>query len=144
MIVFGPHNILGDWLCQRIEYMPTKNLRCLGNVTSEGKILGVVGFDSWNGASCQIHVAGNGNWVTREFLRCVFDYVFNTAKLKVVVCIIESINKKSLKFTRHVGWKEVTRIVDGHPSGDLIVFEMRPENCKFLEKTNGQSYSRAA
>ena len=51
--------------------------------------------------------------------------------------------EKNINFP-HVGWKEITRIVDGHPSGDLIVFEMRPENCKFLEKTNGQSNSRAA
>jgi len=144
LIQFGPHDVFEKWLCGRIEYAPTRNLRCLANVTPDAKIRGVVGLDNWNGASCQIHVAGEGIWLTREFLRCVFDYVFNVAKVKVLLCMIESGNEKSLRFTRRVGWTEIARIEGAHPTGALIAFEMRPENCKYLEIPDGQIYSRCA
>lgn len=145
MIVFGPHNILGEWLCQKIDYAPTKHFRSLGNITPEGKILGVVGFDAWNGASCQMHVAGEGNWLTRELLRCTFDYAFNVAKLNMVIGVIPSGNKQSLRFSKHVGFVEIANIKDGHPDGSLFVLELRQENCRYLEKKDGkQSYSCAA
>lgn len=145
MIVFGPHDVLGAWLCQRIQYVPTPNLRCLGNITEDGKIIGVVGFDNWNGASCQMHVAGEGNWVSREFLRCTFDYAFNTAKLNVVIGAVPSGNKRALKFDKHVGFTEVASIEGGHPDGSLVILSLRREDCRYLERENGkQIYSRAA
>lgn len=125
--------------------MPTPHLRCIGNVTREGKILGVVGFDGWNGASCQMHVAGEGNWVTRELLRATFEYAFKVAGLKVVLGLVPSGNANALRFDRHIGFSEVARIKDAHPDGELIVLELRRENCRYLREENGQEvYSSAA
>ena len=144
MIINNNQEILLQWLCERIELAPTKHIRCIANINASGIILGVVGIDNWNGSSCQIHVAGQGNWLTREFLTAVFTYIFDTAKVKVMLCMIESGNKKSLAFTRRIGWTQIARIEGAHPTGALIAFEMRPENCKYLEPKDGQIYSRAA
>jgi hypothetical protein len=134
LIVFGPHDVLGAWLCGKIDYAPTRNLRCLANITDDGKILGVVGFDGWNGASCQLHIAGEGNWVTRQFIRCVFDYAFNTAKLKVLFGIVPSGTVQALKFDKHIGFKEIANIQDAHPDGSLYILSMKREDCRYLEK----------
>lgn len=145
MIQTQHQEILAHWLCERIGYMPTPHLRCIANVTREGKILGVVGFDGWNGASCQMHVAGEGNWVSRELIRAVFDYVFNTSRLNVVLGLVPSGNERALRFDLHVGFKEVARIAGAHPDGALIVLELRKENCRYLRKEHGQEvYPRAA
>lgn len=137
--------ILARWLCERIGYMPTPHMRCIGNVTSEGKILGVVGFDGWNGSSCQMHAAGEGNWVSRDLIRATFDYAFNVAGLKVLLGLVPSGNDKALRFDKHVGFSEVARIKDGHPDGDLVILELRRENCRYLRKQDGQEvYSAAA
>lgn len=145
MIQTAHQEILARWLCERIGYMPTPHLRCIGNVTKEGKILGVVGFDGWNGASCQMHVAGEGNWVSKELIRVTFDYVFNVAGLNVLLGLVPSANEKALRFDKHVGFVEVARIEGAHPDGALVVLELRRENCRFLRnKKYGQEVISAA
>ncbi len=144
MIQTAHQELLARWLCERIGYMPTPHIRCIGNVSKEGKILGVVGFDGWNGASCQMHVAGEGNWVSRELIRATFDYAFNVAGLKVVLGLVPSSNDKALRFDRHVGFSEVARIKGGHPDGDLVVLQLRREDCRFLRKEHGQEVISAA
>lgn len=92
-----------------------------------------------------MHVAGEGNWVSRELIRAVFDYVFNTAGLNVVLGLVPSGNVKALRFDKHIGFSEVARIKDAHPDGALIVLELRRENCRYLRESNGQEvYPRAA
>ena len=144
MIQTQHQDVLARWLCEKIGYMPTPHIRCIGNVTKDGKILGVVGFDSWNGASCQMHVAGEGNWVTRELIRATFDYVFNVARLNVVLGLVPSSNAKALRFDRHVGFTEVARIKGGTPDGDLVILELRRENCRYLRDDNGKEIKSAA
>lgn len=144
MIQTAHQELLARWLCERIGYMPTPYIRCIGNVTKEGKILGVVGFDNWNGASCQMHAAGEGNWVSRELIRATFDYVFNVAGLNVVLGLVPSSNAKALRFDRHVGFNEVARIKDGTPDGDLVILQLRREDCRYLREEHGKQIESAA
>lgn len=145
-MVFSDHQeLLARWLCERIGLMPTPHLRCIGNVNRDGKILGVVGFDGWNGASCQMHVAGEGNWINRDLIRATFDYAFNVAGLKVVLGLVPSGNDKALRFDKHIGFTEIARIKGGHPDGALVILELRRENCRYLRNEHGQKvYSAAA
>jgi RimJ/RimL family protein N-acetyltransferase len=145
-MVFSNHQeLLARWLCERIGLMPTPHLRCIGNVNRDGKILGVVGFDGWNGASCQMHVAGEGNWISRDLIRATFDYAFNVAGLKVVLGLVPSGNEKALRFDKHIGFTEIARIKGGHPDGALVILELRRENCRYLRNEHGQKvYSAAA
>lgn len=144
MIQTAHQDLLARWLCERIGYMPTPWLKCIANVSPEGKIRGVVGFDAWNGASCEMHVAGEGNWVTRELLRAVFDYAFGVAGLNVLIGMVPSTNERALRFDRHIGFEEVGRIRDGAPGGDLVILQLRRENCRYLESENGQQTHAAA
>ncbi len=145
MIQTAHQDLLARWLCERIGYMPTLWLKCIANVSPEGKIRGVVGFDAWNGASCEMHVAGEGNWVTRELLRAVFDYAFNVAGLNVLIGMVPSTNARALRFDKHVGFEEVGRIRDGVPGGDLVILQLRRENCRYLETEHGpQTHAAAA
>lgn len=145
MIQSAHQDLLARWLCERIGYMPTPWLKCIANVTIEGKILGVVGFDNWNGASCQMHVAGEGRWLTRDMVRACFDYAFNVAGLRVVIGLVPSTNAKALRFDKHVGFTEVGRIADAVPGGDLVIMQLRREHCRYLENEHGwQKHARAA
>lgn len=144
MIISNHQELLARWLCERIGYMPTPWMRCIGSITPKNKILGVVGFDAWNGASCEMHVAGEGNWVTRDLLYATFDYAFNVAKLKVVIGMVPSTNKKAIRFDKHVGFEEVARIKNGTSDGDLVIMQMRRENCRYLERAHGQQTHAAA
>lgn len=144
MIFSGSQGLLAQWLCTRIGYMPTPWMKCIANVNRDGKILGVVGFDAWNGASCEMHVAGEGNWCSRELLFAVFDYAFNVAQLNVVLGMVPASNAKALRFDKHVGFTEVARIRDGAPDGDMVILELRRENCRYLRGNHGQQTHAAA
>jgi hypothetical protein len=145
LIVAHYQDILASWLCKRIGLVPSPHLRCFG-VVQEGELVAVVGFDGWNGASCQMHVAGDGgHWVTRTLLRTVFRYAFADNELKLVLGIIPSGNTAALRFNSHIGFTEVTRIEGAHPDGALVIMELRRENCRWLkEKGHGQESLAAA
>ena len=124
-----------EWLCEKLGRVCTPHMVCIGNEVG-GELVGVIGFDEWNGASCQMHMAGTGNWVTREFIRIVFGYVFLQEKLRKVIGIIPSSNTKSIRFAQHVGFTIEHVIEDAHLDGALTVLSMRPQECRFIRQRN--------
>lgn len=110
----------------------------------DGEIVAGVIVDDWNGASARMHVAGEGNWLNREFLFFCFDYVFRQLKLNVVIGVVAGDNAKALRFDEHLGFKELTRIPKGHPAGDLVILTMTKEDCRYVEKPNGWKELAAA
>jgi L-amino acid N-acyltransferase YncA len=103
----------------------------LGQVIN-GEIRAVVVYCGFFGKSSCIHVGSEGQyWATKDFLHKVFDYPFNTLKLKVIIGTVAGSNKNSLRLCRHLGFKDVAFIPDAHNEGDLVILEMRPEFCKW-------------
>ena len=134
MIVYDndPGGFLATWLCKRILYTPTEHLRVIARVNEQNQILGVVGYDCFNGASCQMHVAGVGNWVSRHFLFAAFDYPFNTCNLKCLLGLTPSSKEDAIRFNQHIGFTEVLRLEDAHPDGALIVYRMYKTDCRWI------------
>jgi L-amino acid N-acyltransferase YncA len=144
MIVTHDQFGLAHWLQERIGLVPTPNLRCIGNVLG-GKLLGVVGYDNYNGASIMMHSAGEGNWLTQEMLYAVFHYPFDVCKVNVVIGLVPSGNRQALRFNSHIGFKTVTDIVGAHPDGSLVVMAMRRGECRYLNRRrHGQEIEAAA
>jgi RimJ/RimL family protein N-acetyltransferase len=100
----------------------------------DGKIIGIVGYDNWTPASVQMHVwAEKGAWAGGKLLKEAFTYPFVQCKRIVAYGVIPSDNERALKFIRHVGFQEITRLRDGWSSGvDLVVNEIRPGTCRWL------------
>lgn len=134
MIVTERQDILGTWLCQRIGLIPSTDLVCIGNLGSESRIIGVVGFEGFNGASVRMHSAGEGNWVTRDLLFASFDYPFNRCKLNMVIGLIPSGNVQAIKFNTNLGFRTVLELPGAHPDGSLVVMTMERRECRFLER----------
>lgn len=121
---------LKDWAIK--HNMPTPpDAHYLGQVL-KNEIRAVVVYCGFFGKSCMIHVGSEGqHWATKDFLKKVFDYPFNTLKLKVIIGTVAGSNEKALKLDRHLGFKDVATIPDAHNDGDLVILEMRPEYCKW-------------
>lgn len=133
MIVCNNQAYLAAWLCDRTKLAPTVNLRCIGRLSAEGDLIGVVGYDNFTGSSAGIHIAGEGNWITRELLWAVFDYAFVQCKLKVVFAQVSTGNPKSLRLNLHIGFKQECVLKDAYPDGDAIITSLRAEDCKYLK-----------
>ena len=121
---------LKDWAIK--HKMPTPDgAHYLGQVLN-GEIRAVVVYCGFYGKSCMIHVGSEGqHWATKDFLKEVFNYPFNTLKLKVIIGTVAGSNTKALRLDRHLGFKDVATIPDAHDEGDLVILEMRPEYCKW-------------
>lgn len=130
----GAHqSALAAWLCQRIGYVGTPHLRCLGAV-KDGRLIGCVGYDDWNGASCQMHMAGEPGWLTRSFLRAAFAYPFLEAGCRTVLAVVAASNARALDIDRRLGFREVARLEEAAPDGDLVVMQLRRNDCRWLEQ----------
>lgn len=108
-----------------------------------GEALAICVFDSWTWNSCMIHIwIGNPFVLKNGFAEEVFNYVFGMCDRNLIVGATPSDNKKALKFIKHIGFKELTRIKDGDRVGvDLVITEMRKESCRYY---HGKEIARSA
>lgn len=125
--------LLREWLCERIGLVPTENIQCIASV-SGGIIRGVVGYDNYNGASIQMHVAGEPGWLTRDLIWVCFDYPFNICKCNVILGIVPSGNVEALRFNKHLGFKVLSTVEGAHPDGALVFMAMRRGECRYLNR----------
>ena len=133
MITQRHHDYLVHWLCERIGYTPSPNMKCLGSVDSTDTILrGVVGYDGLNGASVVMHMAGEPGWIDKSMLHAAFDYPFNEMGVNQVLAFVPSGNEAALDINRRLGFEVVTELEGAHPDGSLFVMRMTRDNCKWL------------
>ena len=134
---------LADWLCDKIGLIPTPMLMCIGNVR-DSKIVGVVGYDQYNGASVIMHAAGDSsNWLSRDMLWAVFDYPFNVLGAKMIIGLVPSANTDALKFNKHIGFRVRQWLYGAHPDGALVLMTMAKDECRYLEIRHGQKEQAA-
>lgn len=99
-----------------------------------GKLVAGVAYDQYNGASICMHVVGEGKrWLTREFLRFCFAYPFEQLRVRKVLGLVPSTNADAIRFDEHLGFRREAVISDAVPGGDLIVYSMTREQCRYLE-----------
>lgn len=102
-------------------------------IEKEGRIVCGVLFENYTAQSLQIHVALEpGQRMSKEWLKALFGYAFNFAKVKKIVGVIDSENSACLKFTRHIGFIDEAIIKDAGPKGDYLILTMTRDQCRFL------------
>lgn len=90
-------------------------------------------FEGHNGASVMVHIASEGkNWVNREFLWFISYYPFEQLRVKKVLAPVASDNTASIRWTEHFGFKLEATLKDATPKGDLLIYSLVREDCKWL------------
>ena len=103
----------------------------------DGVLAGVCGFDKWTEGSAHIHIALANKMCLKnhQFIYEVFNYAFNTADKLTLIATIQSDNKKSLNFTKHMGFNQLAIIQDGVRKGiDIVILELRREFCTWINE----------
>lgn len=117
-----------------VQLHASEDLQLIGRIEDK-RLIAVVGFNGFCGGLCQMHMAGDGNWITREYLRVAFGYPFTQLKLAAVMGVVGADNERALKLDQHLGFREVHRVKDGWGNGiDLVLLEMKREDCKYIGK----------
>ena len=129
MIVLG-HEV-GRWVAAKNNQMYFEaNSQAVG-WEKDGEIVAGVIYDGWNKQSIVCHIAATQS-LTATFLAKVFDYSFRQLQVHKMIATVSSKNFKSIQLVTHMGFKEEAKIKDAHPSGDIVIFTMTKEDCKFL------------
>lgn len=105
---------------------------CIGRVR-DGELLGGVFYEGHNGASIIIHTAGfDPYWLSRDLIWVCFHYPFVQLGVKKLFAHVAETNSQSLEFVQKLGFKKEHRITDVFDDGDLILFGMYREDCRWL------------
>jgi len=103
------------------------------------KMIAACWFDSWNGANVNMHVAAlpGRRWMTRDFLYTVFDYPFRVCGVRRITGLVSSTNFDARRFDEHIGFTLEATLKDAAPDGDLLVYAMFKQDCKWLNLRRG-------
>jgi len=110
-------------------------------IEEDGEMLAGVVYDYFNGRNICMHVAAveGKRWMTREFLWYAFYYPFVELGCDRVTGLVPESNLDARRFDQHLGFILETKLQDAHPDGDLLVYKMMKQDCRFLERRHGKA-----
>jgi RimJ/RimL family protein N-acetyltransferase len=138
---------VGEWVTLRTGGLYEGSGAGIG-LEQDGRLIAGVLYDNYNGRSIAMHVAAEGgDWMTREYLRVCFDYPFRQLGVCKIIGLVDSTNTAARRFDEHLGFVLEHTIIDAGRKGDLCIYSMTPEQCRFLslkERHGKQIKSTAA
>jgi RimJ/RimL family protein N-acetyltransferase len=137
-VVWDEAERVGEWVCERLGSHFHPKLSTAIGLESEGKLVAGVLFDNYLHNSIAMHVAGDGgHWMTREFALACFGYAFNQLKVFKILGYVDSANTAARRYDEHLGFRLEYSIAGAGKHGDLCIYSMTRDQCRFLEQKNG-------
>ncbi len=138
-LTIGSHVV--EWVAKRTnEYGNFGAAQGIG-WERNGSLVAGVAYAQWNGANVVCHIASDGSrrWATRAYLWTIFDYPFNQLSVKRITVEVGEGNSASRRFVRHLGFTLEATLDSAHPSGDLLVYRMFRQDCRYLRMPYAKS-----
>lgn len=138
-MLFSDDSIIGPWVCARVGGdWPIGRGKAIGRLR-DGKIVGGILYEDFNGANIMCHIAGEGRqWLNREFLWAIFHYPFEYLGASRMTAPVASVNQACRRFVEHLGFTQECVMEGAHPQGDIIIYRLKAEDCRWLELKNGK------
>jgi RimJ/RimL family protein N-acetyltransferase len=130
-LVSGPE--VGHWVAGKMNGSFSSATGTAIGLERDGSLVAGVMYENWNQQSITAHMAITGR-LTRSFLGAIFRYAFEKCGVHKVILPISSGNAKSNKFAQKLGFTEEARIRDAAPDGDIVIFCLAKNECKYLGK----------
>jgi RimJ/RimL family protein N-acetyltransferase len=133
---------IGYWVADELEFgFHAGRSTAIGLVKDDEIVAGVV-YEGWNRRSITAHIVIKGR-MTPSFLAAIFDYPFNVCGVEKIIAPVEIENVKSAKLVENMGFIPEARLADCHPNGDIVLYTMKRDDCRFLEDRYGQKNSKS-
>lgn len=148
-VVTGQDHIFGPWLAERLEttWLPGRG-HVIGLWEDSVGPVAACFYESYNGASVLGHLAGIGKkWMNREYLWYCFHYPFEELRVSKILGLVESTNLEARRLDEHLGFTLEATLKDAAPNGDLLIYSMMKDQCKWLslkDRKHGKAQSTTA
>ncbi len=115
-------------VCEKLSYIPTRNVRGLGNGTA------AILFDNWTPNSVCVHsYIPEPRYLTKGFLREMFRYPFE--HVDWIIGVTPGDNEKALAFNRRIGFAVRDRLPQGFAKGvDTVYQVMHHSTCRYWKR----------
>lgn len=100
-----------------------------------GEIVAGVIYENFNGHNVWMHVAAapGRHWLTRGYLRAVFEHPFNTLGAKQIFLWANESNAEARRFDEHLGFKLHALIEGAGKDGETaVIYRMKREDCRYV------------
>lgn len=130
MIIAQPKEQIADFVGMICGYGGNvwRDYSTLALITGERLIAGCV-YHRWSEGDVCVNIGVIGR-LTPEYLHAIFDYPFQTCRR--ITVLVSSNNFRSKRFVEHLGFTQEGRLRCGAPDGDLLVFGMLKEECRWI------------
>ncbi len=138
-------NLLLDFLSKRgVRLSRSEDLRFVARQSDRtGELIGVVAYLGFNGATCTIACAGDGNWLSKSYLEAIFAYPFITCKLAYMFAFVAENNPRSWRLVRHIGFEHLDVIKQGWDERTgLFVMGLSRDRCRWLDSPKPVIYTK--
>jgi RimJ/RimL family protein N-acetyltransferase len=98
----------------------------------DSELVAGVLYEDFNGANVICHIAGVGNWATRQFLALIYDYPFMQLGVRRITVPVAGDNAKSIQMVEHMGFTLECTLAQATPGADLHLYRMWREDCRYL------------
>lgn len=134
------YNRIADFVIGKIGHgRKTDNFTAIG-VEKDGKIVAGVVYSDFNGRNILAGIAGEGkHWLNRDFLWYMFYYPFMQAGVERITARVEANNLQSQRFVEKLGFELEFSMERAGRFGDLLIYRMFREDCRYLERRNDRT-----
>jgi RimJ/RimL family protein N-acetyltransferase len=127
----------GHWTAECIDGKYFEAMSQSIGLKKNGEFVAGVIYENWNRRSITCHIAISGR-LTPRYLAVIFDYPFNVCDVKKIIVPVDATNSKSVTLVEKMGFTEEARIKDGMANGDMILYTLAKEDCKYLGERYGK------
>ncbi len=131
-VVLNDHRV-GPWVCERLGSRWDPSCGNVIGLERDGALIAGVVFDNFLGRSVSMHIASEGaHWLNRSFITACFAYPFKQLGVGKVIGPVDSTNEKARRFNEHLGFEVECLIKDAGREGDLLLFTMTRQQCRWV------------
>jgi len=132
-IEVGPHvvDFVIDRVCGGISLGHGTGI----GTSRDGVLVGGCVYYTWNHRNVFMHsAADDSRWLNRTYLHYLFDYAFNVCNVERITGLVDEDNIHAQQFNNRIGFELETRMKNACPSGDILVYVMYKDDCKWISE----------
>ena len=132
---------VAKWVCKNLHSCYEEGSEGIG-LEKDGNLIAGVCYENWNSKSIMAHIVIHGR-ISKYYLFAIFHYPFEYLGVDKIICPIPQSNTESVRLATKMGFEKEATLRDSHPSGDIYMYTLKRDKCRFTGERYGKRQSIA-